>query len=107
MKLKFLYQQKWKVTEEHGEILLIFWIQNKILNCAYLSEFGKYDVVNKLTVEGLYVVFSILRYFRKQFLKIKTMRGEKEFHGPTWWLSTWREQARRRDEAEANALSLF
>ena len=44
-----------------------------------LAKTSSYDVVNKLIVEGLYVVFSILRYFRKQFLKIKTMRGKKEF----------------------------
>lgn len=44
-----------------------------------MAKISSFDVVNKLTVEGLYVVFSILRYFRKQFLKIKTTRGEKEF----------------------------
>lgn len=42
-----------------------------------LAKTSSYDVVNKLIVEGLYVVFSILRYFRKQLLKIKTMRGKK------------------------------
>lgn len=42
-----------------------------------LAKRSSYDVVNKLIVEGLYAVFSILRYFRKQFLKIKTMKGKK------------------------------
>lgn len=51
-KTRFLCQSKWKVIEEqHEEIFLLFLILEKILNCAYLSEFDK-NLVYKTLLTG-------------------------------------------------------